>query len=173
MSSLQRIRDGFDRMQHVFGKRPTAAQATATMRARIIDGLHCEAREGEWQFAMDLPPDAGGTGVGPTPGVHGRAALAGCLAIGYSIELARAGIKARSLEVEVKADYDNRGMLGMDDVSPGYLAVRHTLYLECDAPRDAVQVALEKARHNSPYLNIFSTAQPVSGEVVFGPRPQA
>jgi putative redox protein len=173
MNSLQRIRDSFDRMQHVFGKRPAVAQTTATMRARIIDGLHCEAREDEWQFAMDLPPDAGGTGAGPPPGVHGRAALAGCLAMSYSIELARAGIEARSIEVEVNADYDNRGMLGMDNVSPGYLAVRHTLYLECDAPRDAVQAAVDKALRNSPYLNIFSTAQPVSGEVVFGPRPQA
>ncbi len=173
MSSLQRIRDAFDRMQHVFGKRPAAAQATATMRARIIDGLHCEAREGEWRFALDLPTDAGGTGAGPTPGVHGRAALASCLAMSYSIELARAGIEARGVEVELQADYDNRGLLGMANVRPGYLGVRHTLYLECDAPREAVQVALDKARRNSPYLDIFANPQPVSGQVVFGPRPQA
>lgn len=173
MSSLQRIRDSFDRMQHVFERRPAAAQETATMRARIIDGLRCEAFEGDWQFTLDMPTEAGGTGAGPTPGVHGRAALASCLAMSYSIELARAGIEARSVEVELTADYDNRGMLGMANVSPGYLDVRHTLYLECDAPREAVQAALDRARHNSPYLNIFATPQPVSGEVVFGPRPQA
>jgi len=172
MSSMQRIRDSFDRMQHVFGKRPAAAQATATMRARVIDGLRCEAREGEWQFALDMPADAGGTGAGPTPGVHGRAALASCLAMSYSIELARDGIEARSIEVELKVDYDHRGMLGMANVSPGYLDVRHTLYLECDAPRDAVQAVLDRALHNSPYLHIFANPQPVSGEVVFGPRPQ-
>ena len=50
MSSTQRIRDAFDRMQHVFAKRPAVARATATMRARIIDGLHGEAREGDWSF---------------------------------------------------------------------------------------------------------------------------
>ena len=44
MSSPQRIRDAFYRMQHVFAKRPAVALATATMRARIIDGLRCEAR---------------------------------------------------------------------------------------------------------------------------------
>jgi len=143
------------------------------MRARIVDGLRCETCEGNWKFTLDMPSEAGGTGAGPTPGVHGRAALAGCLAMSYSIELARAGIEARSIEVELSVDYDNRGMLGMANVSPGYLAVRHTLYLECDAPRETVQAVLERAQHNSPYLNIFATPQPVSGEVVFGPRPQA
>ncbi len=44
MSGPQRIRDAFDRMQHVFAKRPAVALATATMRARIIDGLRCEFR---------------------------------------------------------------------------------------------------------------------------------
>lgn len=169
---MQRIRDAFDRMQHVFSKRPAVAQASATMRARIIDGVHCEAREGDWLLSLDMPVEAGGTNAGATPGVHGRAALASCLAIGYSIELARAGIEARSIEVELQVDYDNRGIVGMDNVRPGYLDVRHTLYLETDAPLDMVQPALERAQRNSPYLDVFSIAQPVSGHVVFGPRPQ-
>ena len=173
MSSMQRIKDAFDRMQHVFAKRPAVARATATMRARIIDGLHCEAREDDWLFSLDLPVDGGGTNAGATPGVYGRAALASCLAMGYSIELARAGIEARSVEVEVQVDYDNRGLLGMDNIRPGYLNVRHTLYLESDAPLDLVQPALEKAQRNSPYLDVFARAQPVSGQVVFGPRPKA
>ena len=107
MSSTQRIRDAFDRMQHVFAKRPAVAGATATMRARIIDGLHCEAREGDWLFTLDLPVDAGGTNAGATPGVHGRAALASCLAMSYSIELARAGIEGalRGLPDVLQARY--------------------------------------------------------------------
>jgi uncharacterized OsmC-like protein len=172
MSTTQRIRDAFDRMHHVFSKRPAVAKATATMRARIVDGLHCEAREGDWLASLDLPVEAGGTNAGATPGVHGRAALASCLAMSYRIELARAGIDVRSLEVELVVDYDNRGLVGMDDIRPGYLDVRHTLYLECDAPPEAVQPALERARRNSPYLDIFTHAQPVSGSVVFGPRPE-
>ena len=44
MSSTQRIRDAFDRMQHVFAKRPAVALATATMCACISDGLCCESR---------------------------------------------------------------------------------------------------------------------------------
>jgi uncharacterized OsmC-like protein len=172
VSHLQRIRDAFDRMAHVFDKRPSAALDSGVMSARIVEGLRCEAREGDWQFVVDMPRDAGGTGAGPSPGVHGRAALASCLAIGYGISLARAGIEPRSLEVIVQADFDNRGLLGMADVYPGYLAVRHTLYLDCDAPADKVLAAVEQAQRTSPYLHVFADAQPVSGQVVLGRRPQ-
>lgn len=41
--------------------------------------------------------------------------------MGHSIELARAGVEARSIEVEVQLDYDNRGPSGIDNTGPGYL----------------------------------------------------
>ena len=111
MGITQRIRGAFDRMQRVFAKRPAVAQATATMRARIIHGLHCEAPEGDWLFSLNQPVDGGGTNAGATLGVHGRAALASCLAMSYSIELARARIEARSVEIDIQIDYDDRGSM--------------------------------------------------------------
>ncbi len=172
MKHQENIRNAFNRMEHVFGKRPATALGSGVMSARLVDGLRCEAREADWQFTLDMPVGAGGTDAGPTPGVFGRAALASCLAMGYGICLARAGITPKSLEVVVEADYDNRGLLGMADVYPGYLAVRHTLYLECDAPHDALQAAIDEAQRCSPYLHVFRDAQSVTGQVVFGPRPQ-
>lgn len=169
MSTSQRLRDAFDRMDHVFSKRPAAALETNVVRARVVAGAHCEVVESGWQFAMDLPSDAGGTDAGPPPGVHGRAALAGCLAMAYSVQLARAGIQPRSIEVEVEADSDHRGMLGLTD-HPGYLMLRHTLFLDCDAPQDVLQQAIDRAERLSPYLSMFKAAQPVHGHVVFAPR---
>nr|WP_316643119.1 OsmC family protein [uncultured Roseateles sp.] len=169
MSTLQRLRDAFDRMEHVFSKRPAMALATNVARARLVDGVHCEAAEEGWRFVMDLPVDSGGTNAGPPPGVHGRVALAGCLAMGYSVQLARAGIEPRSIEVEVEADSDHRGMLGLSE-RPGYLALRHTLYLDCDASREQVQPAIDRAQRLSPYLSMFMAGQPVSGKIVFAPR---
>lgn len=172
MNPQEHIRNAWDRMEHVFGSRPATASGSGVMSARLVEGLRCEAREANWQFTIDMPAEAGGTDAGPPPGVHGRAALASCLAIGYSINLARAGFTPKSLEVVVQADYDNRGLLGMGDVYPGYLGVQHTLYLECDAPRDTVLAAIERAQRTSPYLHVFSDVQPVKGRVVFGPRPK-
>ncbi|WP_332748406.1 OsmC family protein [Hydrogenophaga sp.] len=170
MDAQDHIRNAFSRMAHVFAKKPEAAQDTSVMRARVVEGLHCEAQEGDWRFSIDMPVEGGGIGAGPTPGVHGRAALASCLAIGYSIFLARAGIGVRSLEVEVAADYDNRGLLGMEGVYPAYLGVRHTLYLEADATPEQLEPVLAEARRCSPYLHVFADPQPLQGSVVYGPR---
>lgn len=170
MNAQEHIRNAFGRMAHVFAKKPEAARDTSVMRARVVDGLHCEAREGDWRFSIDMPVEGGGSGAGPTPGVHGRAALASCLAIGYSICLARAGIHVRSLEVEVAADYDNRGLLGMDGVYPGYLGVRHTLYLDADASPEQLAPVIAEAQRCSPYLHVFADPQPLQGHVVYGAR---
>lgn len=170
MSAQDHIRNAFGRMAHVFAKRPGVARGGAVMRARVVDGLRCEAQEGDWRFSIDMPVEGGGSGAGPTPGVHGRAALASCLAIGYGICLARADIAVRSLEVEVAVDYDNRGLLGMDGVDPGYHAVRHTLYLDADATPEQLEPVIAEARRCSPYLHVFADPQPLQGSVVYGAR---
>jgi uncharacterized OsmC-like protein len=170
MHAQERIRQAIDRMVQVFAKRPAAAQDTSVMRARVVEGLRCEAQEGDWRFSIDMPVEGGGSGAGPTPGVHGRAALASCLAIGYGICLARAGIAVRSLEVEIAADHDTRGLIGMDGVYPGYLGVRHTLYLEADATPEQLGPVIAEAQRCSPYLHIFADPTPVQCNVVYQAR---
>jgi uncharacterized OsmC-like protein len=171
METMDRIRSAFSRLVHVYTKRPEVARYHNVMRARIIEGLACEAREGDWRAVIDMPVEVGGSNQGPTPGVHGRAALASCLAIGYAINLARAGIAVRAIEVQVEADIDYRGLAGFADVNPGYSAVRHTLYLDCDAPPEQVQPVIDESQRSSPYLNVFGEPQPLAGQVVFGPPP--
>lgn len=61
MNTSQRLRDAFDRMDHVFSKRPTMALVTTVARVRVVSGVHCEAVKDDWRFAMDLPVNSGGT----------------------------------------------------------------------------------------------------------------
>jgi hypothetical protein len=61
-------------------------------------------------------------------------------------------------------------MVGIGGVYPGYLSVRHTLYLEADAPQDTLDAAIAEAHGCSPYLHVFADPQSLQGHVVYGPR---
>lgn len=173
MSRSAAIRAAWDRMQAAFERKPALARDVGLMRARVVDGLRCELREGDWTLGVDLPVEAGGSGQHPTPGVYGRGALAGCLAIGYAAWLARAGLGWRSLEVEVRVEFDNRGLVGIAGVNPAYERVQHTLYLDSDEPPEALRRAIDRAQSASPYLHVFADPQPMQGALVLGPRAAA
>jgi uncharacterized OsmC-like protein len=112
----------------------------------------------------------GGTNAGPNPGVLGRGALASCLALGYAMWAARLRVSIDALQVEVQADYDVRGELGVnDEVTPGYGAVRYIVTVESSAPEADVRHLIDTAdryssyRHSS-WLRIFTDPVPVAVE---------
>jgi uncharacterized OsmC-like protein len=113
-----------------------------------------------------MTPKYGGTGNGPNPGVLGRAALASCLAIGYGIWAARLGVPFDALEVEVQADSNVSGQLGIaDDVRPGYSAIRYMVTVSSTSPQADVMRVLDTADRLSPYYDIFSNGVPLTREV--------
>ena len=112
-----------------------------------------------------MPEGAGGSASGPTPGVLGRAALGSCLAMGYKMWASRMGVPVESIEVEVKADWDDGGMLGVSDADPGYLNVQYTVRVQSNAPREQIMAVLDAGDRHSPYLDVFSRAQPCQRHV--------
>jgi hypothetical protein len=61
-----------------------------------------------------------------------------------------------ALEVEVEADFDARGELGVGNgVAPGYSEVRYRVSLESPAPREQLDRLLSLAERHSPYLDVF------------------
>jgi hypothetical protein len=60
-----------------------------------------------------------------------------------------------AVEVEVEADFDARGELGMDGVAPGYQEVRYLVAIASPAPKDELERLLAIAERASPYLDIF------------------
>jgi uncharacterized OsmC-like protein len=131
-------------------------RGTLTTRARLRPGLECEIVDGAWSLKAGMSPASGGTNAGPTPGILGRGALGSCLAIGYAMWAARLGVDLDSLEVEVEADYDSRGELGVaDDVPPGYLQVRYRVTVSSPAPEEDLRRVLDIADKYSPYRDVF------------------
>lgn len=112
-------------------------------------------------------PGDGGLGLGPDPGVFARAALGSCLAMGYVMWAAQLGVPLRGVEMVVEADYDARGMLGVDDsISPGWSAVRYTVAIDSSAPQDVIEKVVNQADKYSSLLDAFQRPLSVTRKLV-------
>jgi uncharacterized OsmC-like protein len=146
--------------------RPAMGQGTAATTVRIRDNLTADIEDGGWKLVADEGRDLGGDGHGPDPGVFTRAALGSCLAIGYVMWAAVFEVPIESVEVVVEADYDARGLFGLDDsMAPGWSAVRYTARITSAAPEARVRELVGYADKHSSVLDIIQRAIPVSGEV--------
>ncbi len=153
------IREIAERNAKFLTLKPSRGHLTGVTKARIIGGLRCEIEEGPWKLAADMPVKAGGDDTAPTPGMLGRGALASCLAIGISIWAARLGVPIDALEVEVQADFDVRGELGVGEhIPPGYQEVRYMVSIDSPASQETLAELLETAERHSPYVDVYSRA---------------
>jgi uncharacterized OsmC-like protein len=166
MHGDERVREALERNASLVAARPGRGQLTATSKAVLGPGLECSVTEGPHILKVAMTTKYAGTGDGPNPGVLGRAALASCLAICYGMWAARLGVPLDSLEVEVAADFDVRGELGVaDDVRPGYGAVRYVVTATSASPETDVLRVLDTADRYSPYRDIFSNGVPLTRDV--------
>jgi uncharacterized OsmC-like protein len=142
--------------------RPSVGQGTAVTKARLRDGLACDIEEGPWKLVAGMTEKYGGTNAGPNPGVYGRAALGSCLVIGYAMWAERMGVPLDALEIEVHADYDVRGELGVDDtVRPGYSQIRYVVSVSSPASREEIERWLDVADRYSSWRDNIANAVPV------------
>lgn len=160
------IREAFERQAKALRLRPGIGKGTASTSARVVDGMTCQVEDGEWKLTVDMPEKHGGGNRGPNPGVLGRAALASCTAIGYVRWGAKLGVPIDSLEVEVEADYDVRGEMGVDDdIPPGYTEIRYVVRVTSPATEEEVLAVLDAADEHSSYLDNYSRGVALSRRV--------
>jgi uncharacterized OsmC-like protein len=135
-------------------------------RVTVRGGTTCDIEDGEWKLVADEGKGDGGEGLGPDPGVYGRAALGSCLAIGYAMWADYMDIPLDRISVDVEGDYDASGVLGLDDSTPpGWAALRYTVQVSSSAPEEDVRRLIEYADRHSSLLDAFQRAIPVSGTV--------
>ena len=73
---------------------------------------------------------------------------------------ARMEVPIEAVQVEVQADFDARGELGMDDsIPPGYQEVRYVIAIDSPASVDQVAELVELADRYSPYVDVFARGQ--------------
>lgn len=160
------IKHAIERNVKAVSLRPSVGRSTAVTRVRLKGGLRCEVEDGEWKISVGMSTKYGGDGEAPNPGVLGRGALGSCLAVGYAMWAARMGVELTSLEVEVQADYDVRGELGVSpDVRPGYGAIRYVVTVSSPASEEDVMRVLDTADRCSSWVDNIANAVPVAREV--------
>ena len=166
MDDQRVIREALERSAKAVSLKPAIGQKTGRTKVRLRPGLQCDIEDGAFRLTAGAGPATGGSGEGPSPGALGRGALGSCLAIGYACWAARLDVQVVSIEVEVEADYDVRGELGVsDDVPPGYTDVRYTVTITSRAPEADVQRVVDTAEQYSPYRDIFARATPMHRQV--------
>ena len=158
MADQEAIREIVGRNIELLALKPSRGHLTRATRARLASGLRCEIEEGPWKFSADMPAKAGGDETAPTPGALGRGALASCLTIGIAVWAARFGVPVDAVEVEVQADFDARGELGMGGVAAGYTEVRYVVAIDSAASRQELEGLIALAERHSPYLDVFGRA---------------
>jgi uncharacterized OsmC-like protein len=160
MADPRTIREIAERNVKLLTLKSDRGHLTGVTTARVEGGLRCVIEDGPWKLAADMPVKAGGDETAPTPGTLGRGALASCLAIGIAGWAARKEIPVDAVHVEVQADFDARGELGMDDrIAAGYKEVRYVISIESPASADVIADLVETAERYSPYLDVFGRAQ--------------
>ena len=166
VSSPAAIKTALERNVKAVTARPSVGQGTAVTTVTLHPGLACAVQDGPWRFTVGMTEKYGGTNEGPNPGVYGRAALGACLAIGYGMWAARLDIPVRSLTVDVRARYDVRGELGIDNsVRPGYSDIVYVVTIDTDAADADVERLLDTADRHSSWLDDIRNPVPVSREV--------
>ena len=166
MREAAKVKKTLERAAKATAARPSVGQGTARTRATLGDGLWCTVEEGPFRFVAGMTEKYGGGNEGPNPGTLGRGALASCLALGIAMWAARMDVPIDALEVDVAADYDVRGELGVaPDVVPGYSAMRYDVRITSSAPEPKVREMLDRAIRTSSYLDNFARAVRVSGDL--------
>lgn len=150
-------------------------QATNTW----INGGHCrsticnffatgEKVERARQFVLesDEPPLLLGEDHGPTPTENLLHALAGCLNTSFIYHAAALGVTIEALELELEADMDFQGFLGLNnEVRNGFQSVRVTYKVTADAPEEKIKGLIALVQKRSPVFDIVSNPVPVHIEL--------
>ena len=165
MATDEQIRTALKRTRKAIELRPGIASGTMKTSTRLEDGVRCVSRNGDWSFEIDEPSSVGGDNSAPSPGVYGLGALTGCVAMAIKNEAVLSYVSVTSVEVNVEADYDDRGMYLMDGVKPGFQEFRMFINVDSSATDEKIREIVENALKTDTWFNVFTHKQKVSTDI--------
>lgn len=148
-----------------FKKQPSEAQYTDKASLRLDDGFRCTFNQDDTSFVIDLPPELGGAGAGPTPGYFGRAAIMSCVAIGIKTTAIRHGISICSIDIRLEMDWDDRGAFGVDGISAASQDLRLGIEVASTCPESKIADVVAEALAHDPWFLNYVEAQKASTDL--------
>lgn len=167
--STNQIQSSIQNVINYFTEHPDEACGPGKPTTAIIeDGLRCRAeREGSPPVITDMPSALGGGGTAVTPGGLLQAALATCDATVIAMRAAQEGVTLTKLEVTVNSEWDDRGLLGMDDSAPaGPLKMWTHIRIAADGVSpERLHEIIKWAEAHSPVADAVVRAIPTRTEI--------
>ncbi len=122
-------------------------------------------------LTVDEPDILGGVDSAPQPVEVLLSALAGCVTAGIATNAAMFAVPIDSLEIDLEADIDLRGVLGHDkSARNGVTDIRYTVTIQSPAPEDQVRKCKETIDRKSPVRDTLANPVNITSRLVYKPR---
>lgn len=130
------------------------------------DGAQAVTRARSFTLQTDEPAPLGGKDEHIDPMELLLASLGTCLSIGWVTQARKRGIEYRDLKIRVKAPFDLRGYLDLDDkVRPGFGEIEYTVEVDSDEDPSVLEEIRIQAEHTSPMFDNILNATAIKGSV--------
>jgi len=166
----QTIREAVAAIRRRVGDEPARAVVKLRAEGRMEEGTRVDMRVGAFEFGVDEPVSAGGTGTAPNPVQLSLAALGSCQAITYRYWAEELGLRLDAVAVSLEADFDTGAFFGFPGAlgSPAPSAVKCAVTLEGPEPPERYKELVAVVDEHCPVLDLFTRPVPVERNVVFG-----
>ena len=145
---------------------PKDGQGTFETVTEWRDGAQAVTRARSFTINTDEPTPLGGTDAAIDPMELLLGALGSCLTIGWVTQANLRGVDFRDLKITVKAPFDLRGYLALDEqVRPGFGSVEYTVDVDSDADPQMLEEIKTAAEATSPMFDNILRPTAVSGTV--------
>ena len=110
----------------------------------------------DFGFAIDEPRQLLGLNSAPNPQEYLLGALAGCMAVVYTIGASLLEVHLESLQIQIDGKLDLRGMMGLaDDVPVQLQDVSYVIRVQGDGTGEQYEALHERVKRYSPNYNAF------------------
>ena len=146
---------------------PEDGKGTFETVTEWTDGAQAVTRARSFTITTDEPAPLGGKDEAIDPMELLLAAVGTCLTIGWVTHANMRGVEYRALTIKVKAPFDLRGYLAIDEsVRPGFLGLEYRVEVDTDADPAVLDEIREACEAGSPMYDNVLNATSISGEVV-------